>query len=81
MTDARTGPRARSRRSTMTRRSDGGTPYARHLEIALLELERTRRDQERKAARRKLDAIESRLREIEDVISARQRELQLVQKS
>lgn len=72
--------RPRGGRSSTTRRTDGRTPYARLFEMALLELERARRDREKEAARRKLDEIETRLREIEQVIDARRGEFHLGRK-
>ena len=58
-----------------------GTPRReRHVvqfQLGVLELERTRREQERQTARHKLEQVEQRLRQIDDLIRERQRALDL----
>ena len=46
-----------------------------HFELGVLELERTRREQERQAAQRKLDQVDVRLRQIERQIRERRETL------
>jgi hypothetical protein len=53
----------------------GGPRYLQTFQLAVLELERARRQQERTAARQRLDDIETRLAEIEALLRAKQESL------
>jgi hypothetical protein len=57
---------------TATRRRER---HIAHFELGVLELERTRREQERQGARRKLDQVEARLRQIDRSIRERRERL------
>ena len=53
----------------------GRTRHVVQFQLGVLELERTRREQERRTAQQKIDQVERRLREIDALIRERQETL------